>query len=75
MTFKKKIIFLSGKKGGFTAMLPLLQLFKKSKNFTLKTVLTDQHTQKKFGNTYKTCQKELGTNYTKIFKFSENKGS
>ena len=32
MTFKKKIIFLSGKKGGFTAMLPLLQLFKKSKN-------------------------------------------
>jgi UDP-N-acetylglucosamine 2-epimerase (hydrolysing) len=75
MTFKKKIIFLSGKKGGFTAMLPLLQLFKKSKNFNLKTVLTDQHTQKKFGNTYKICQKELGTNFTKIFKFSNNKGS
>jgi len=75
MTFKKKIIFLSGKKGGFTAMWPLLQLFQKSKNFTLKTVLTDQHTQKKFGNSYKTCQKTLGINSTKIIKFTDNKGT
>ena len=75
MTFKKKIIFLSGKKGGFTAMLPLLQLFKKSKKFTLKTVLTDQHTQKKFGNTYKICQKELGINSTKVIKFANNSGT
>ena len=67
MTFKKKIIFLSGKKGGFTAMLPLLQLFKKSKKFTLKTVLTDQHTQKKFGNTYKICQKEPFHCYRPVF--------
>ncbi|MDC3157351.1 UDP-N-acetylglucosamine 2-epimerase, partial [Candidatus Pelagibacter bacterium] len=75
MTSRKKIIFLSGKKGGFTAMLPLLQLFKKSKNFILKTVLTDQHTQKKFGNTYKICQKELGTNFTKVIKFADNTGT
>lgn len=75
MTSRKKIIFLSGKKGGFTAMLPLLQLFKKSKKFTLKTVLTDQHTQKKFGNTYKICQKELGINSTKVIKFTDNTGT
>ena len=75
MTFKKKIIFLSGKKGGFTAMLSLFLLFKKSKKFTLKTVLTDQHTQKKFGNTYKICQKELGINSTKVIKFANNSGT
>ena len=75
MTSKKKIIFLSGKKGGFTAMLPLLELFKRTQKISIKTVLTDQHTQKKFGSTYKVCSMQLGKNNTKVLKFSENKGS
>lgn len=72
MTFNKKIIFLSGKKGGFTAILPLLKILKNKNKIIIKTVLTDQHTQKKFGNTYKVCQKEIGKKFTKIIKFSEN---
>ena len=75
MISKKKIIFLSGKKGGFTAMLPLLELFKSTQKISIKTVLTDQHTQKKFGSTYKVCSMQLGKNNTKVIKFSENKGS
>lgn len=75
MISKKKIIFLSGKKCGFTAMFPLLELFKSTQKISIKTVLTDQHTQKKFGNTYKVCSMQLGKNNTKVIKFSENKGS
>tara|TARA_B100000029_G_scaffold435096_1_gene448874 strand:+ start:779 stop:1933 length:1155 start_codon:yes stop_codon:yes gene_type:complete len=65
MTSKKKIYFLSGKKGGFDAMLPFLKLIKEKKDFNLKVILTDQHLNKKFGNTYKICARELGKKYIK----------
>jgi len=38
MISKKKIFFLSGKKGGFDAMLPLLKLIKKKRDFDLKVI-------------------------------------
>tara|TARA_B100001057_G_C22871317_1_gene959015 strand:+ start:7028 stop:8185 length:1158 start_codon:yes stop_codon:yes gene_type:complete len=75
MISKKKIIFLSGKKGGFSAMLPLLKDFKKSKKINIKVVLTDQHTQEKFGNTFKSCQKDIGKKNTKIIKFTKKIGT
>ena len=62
MISKKKIVFLSGKKGGFDAMLSLLKLIKKKNDFNLKVLMTDQHLNKKFGNTYLNCQKEIGVN-------------
>ena len=60
MISKKKIVFLSGKKGGFDAMLPFLKLVKKKNDFNLKVLMTDQHLNKKFGNTYLQCKKEIG---------------
>ncbi len=61
MISKKKIVFLSGKKGGFDAMLPFLKLVKKKNDFNLKVLMTDQHLNKKFGNTYLQCKKEIGS--------------
>ena len=49
----KRIIILSGKRGGYEAMRPLMQLLSKSNFFDLKIILTDQHFEKNFGNTYK----------------------
>ena len=57
MILKRKIFFLM-EKGGFDAMLPLL--IKKKNAFDLKILLTDQHLNKKFGNTYRDCEKEIG---------------
>ena len=73
MTSKKKIVFLSGKKGGFDAMLPFLKLIKKKNDFGLKVILTDQHLEKKFGETYKECVHELGKKHIKTIKiFQKN---
>ena len=73
MISKKKIYFLNGKKGGFDAMLPLLQLKKKKKEFTLKVLLTDQHLNQKFGNTYLTCQREIGKSNTILINVNNKK--
>ena len=73
MISKKKIYFLNGKKGGFDAMLPLLQLIKKKKEFTLKVLLTDQHLNQKFGNTYVTCQREIGKSNTILINVNNKK--
>lgn len=43
-------------------MLPLLKLLKKNKNIDLKIIVTDQHTKKIFGNTYKSIAKDFGIN-------------
>ena len=57
-----KIMVLSGKRGGFGAMKSLLRKINTSKKFKLILVLTDQHLDKKFGNTYKEVQKEFLVN-------------
>ena len=72
MIFKKKIFFLTGKKGGYTSLLPLLTKIKKDKKLILKIIATDQHTQAKFGNTFKNCQRELGKKVVKVIKFKKD---
>ena len=72
MIFKKKIFFLTGKKGGYTSLLPLLTKIKKDKKLILKIIATDQHTQAKFGNTFKNCQRELGKKVVKVIKFNRH---
>ena len=56
---KKKIFFLTAKRGGYDAMKPLLNLFEKQNKYLLKVIITDQHLQKKFGNTSKIVKKEF----------------
>jgi len=48
----KKIMFLSGKRGGFGAMTPLMQAVDRSDDLELQLVLTDMHFLPKFGNTH-----------------------
>ena len=50
---KKKIIFLTAKRGGYDAMSPLLKLITLKKKYILKIIITDQHLNKKFGKTSK----------------------
>ena len=63
---KKKIFFLSGKRGGYDAMLPLLKKLSNYKNIDFKIILTDQHLLKNFGSTYKIVEKNF--NKKKIIK-------
>ena len=63
---KKKIFFLTGKRGGYDSMKPLLNLIKKKKEYELKILVADQHLIKKFGNTYTKVKKDFYKNYVKI---------
>jgi len=60
--YKKKIFFLTGKRGGFDAMTPLLDLLKKSNDLDLKIIATDQHLLKKFGYTISIVKKKFNKN-------------
>lgn len=55
----KRIAILSGKRGGYEAMRPLMKLLSKSKKFDLKIILTDQHFEREFGNTFKNVYKDF----------------
>lgn len=57
----KKIVFLSGKKGGYDALKPFLINLKKK--YKLKIIVTDQHLSAGFGNTYKILQKDFSSKY------------
>ena len=67
---KKKIFFLSGKRGGYDAMLPLSKKLSKTKTIDFKIILTDQHNYKNFGKTLKIAQKDF--NFKKIVKLDLN---
>ncbi|OUX35847.1 MAG: UDP-N-acetylglucosamine 2-epimerase (hydrolyzing) [Candidatus Pelagibacter sp. TMED273] len=56
---KKKIFFLTAKRGGYDAMKPLLKLIISKKKYELKIVITDQHLNKKFGETSKMVKKDF----------------
>jgi len=56
---KNKIFFISGKRGGYDAMLPLSKKFSFNKKINFKIILTGQHLNKKFGNTYKIVSRDL----------------
>lgn len=47
----RKIFVLTGKRGGFGAMKPMLSMLRDDPEFTLQLVVTDQHVNNKFGNT------------------------
>ena len=51
MPRKRKIFVLSGKRGGFGAMLPMLRLLEQHADCELQLVLTDQHLNPQFGQT------------------------
>ncbi len=58
---KNKLFFISGKRGGYDAMLPLSKKFLSNKKISYKVIITGQHLNKKFGNTYKIAENDLGS--------------
>jgi GDP/UDP-N,N'-diacetylbacillosamine 2-epimerase (hydrolysing) len=58
-TDKKHIGVLSGKRGGFDAMLPMLRIMDKSEDYKLSLYLADMHNMEKFGSTGGGVQTEL----------------
>lgn len=67
-----KIIFLTGKRGGYDAMLPLLEYLNKKKFINLKIIVTDQHTKKKFGNTIEIIKKDFSKSILKIIRSTQS---
>jgi GDP/UDP-N,N'-diacetylbacillosamine 2-epimerase (hydrolysing) len=55
----RKVMVLSGKRGGYGAMKPMLRLLRDSPEFTLQLVLTDQHISSKFGQTIREVEQEF----------------
>lgn len=55
----RKIFVLSGKRGGFGAMKPMLRLLRDDPDFELQLVVTDQHLNQKFGATIKEVEQEF----------------
>ncbi len=45
------MLALTGKRGGYEAMLPLFRLLQNSSKFDLKLIVTDQHLMPQFGFT------------------------
>jgi GDP/UDP-N,N'-diacetylbacillosamine 2-epimerase (hydrolysing) len=60
----RKIFVLSGKRGGFGAMKPMLRLLRDDPRFELMLVLTDQHVSDTFGNTIQEVSKEFAVSAT-----------
>lgn len=57
--FVKKFMVLTGKRGGYGAMKPMLQLFKNDSEINLQLVVTDQHLNRDFGATINEIQKDF----------------
>lgn len=55
----RKILVLTGKRGGFGAMKPMLRLMRDDPMIELMLVVTDQHVSAKFGNTIAEVQQEF----------------
>lgn len=56
---KKKILVLSGKRGGFGAMRPMLNAMVESEYVELLLCVTDQHLDSSFGETIKEVEKDF----------------
>lgn len=67
-----KIVILSGKRGGYEAMRPLMMLLSKSKIFDFKIILTDQHFEQDFGNTFKLVLNDFKKKEIISIKFNSN---
>jgi|LauGreDrversion4_2_1035121.scaffolds.fasta_scaffold00239_8 GDP/UDP-N,N'-diacetylbacillosamine 2-epimerase (hydrolysing) len=55
----RKVMVLTGKRGGFGAMKPMLQLLRDDPAFELQLVVTDQHLNRRFGMTIAEVEKEF----------------
>ena len=55
----KHIAVLSGKRGGYGAMKPLLKALDKDVEIKLSLILTDQHLNREFGNTYQEVEQDF----------------
>ena len=53
----KKIAVISGKRGGFGAMIPLIKAIEESVELELSLIVTDQHLSDKFGSTITEVEK------------------
>ena len=51
MTEQIHIAVLTGKRGGYGAMKPMLQAMKSNEKIKLSLIVTDQHVNEKFGST------------------------
>jgi len=60
---KRKIAIISGKRGGFGAMLPLMKAIDSSENMELILIVTDQHLYKEFGKTVKEVERWFRVGY------------
>jgi UDP-N-acetylglucosamine 2-epimerase (non-hydrolysing)/GDP/UDP-N,N'-diacetylbacillosamine 2-epimerase (hydrolysing) len=56
---KRKIFVLTGKRGGFGAMKPMLRLLRDDPEVELQLVVTDQHVSERFGKTITEVQQEF----------------
>jgi len=54
-----KVAVLTGKRGGFGAMKPMLRILRDSDDFELLLIVTDQHLNSKFGNTILEVENEF----------------
>lgn len=55
----RKIAVLTGKRGGYGAMKPMLRLLRDDPNIALRLYATDQHTRGKFGQTLREISEEF----------------
>lgn len=55
----RKVFVLTGKRGGFGAMKPMLRLFRDDPEIIFQLVVTDQHVSQKFGMTVKEVMQEF----------------
>lgn len=56
---RRKIMVVTGKRGGYGAMKPMLQLLRDDNDFELQLVVTDQHLNKSFGATIKEVESDF----------------
>ena len=54
----KKILFFTGKRGGYGALTNIINLFEKDKKFKVTIVLTDMHLKNEFGKTVHEVEKK-----------------
>ncbi len=59
MVGKRKIFVLTGKRGGFGAMKPMLRLMRDDPKVELQLVVTDQHVSDRFGRTIREVEREF----------------
>ncbi len=59
MAEQRKIFVLTGKRGGFGAMKPMLRLLRDADDMELQLVVTDQHVSERFGRTIREVEQEF----------------